>query len=54
MYSEKMKKLPVYLFAKLDILKKELVSKGRDVIDLGVGDPDMPTDDIIIKSFTFL
>jgi LL-diaminopimelate aminotransferase len=35
--------LPPYLFAELDRLKKEVQQTGRDVISLGIGDPDLPT-----------
>ena len=48
-YAERLKKLPPYLFAKLDEMKKEAVDKGVDIIDLGIGDPDMPTPKRIIR-----
>ena len=35
--------LPPYLFAELDRRKAALRAKGVDIIDLGVGDPDLPT-----------
>ena len=34
--------LPPYLFAEIDRLKSKALEEGRDVIDLGVGDPDIP------------
>lgn len=40
--SERLNKLPKYLFASLDEKKKELIAKGIDVINLGIGDPDLP------------
>lgn len=43
-------KLPPYLFAEIDRKKRELIAKGKDVIDLGVGDPDIPTPDFIIEA----
>jgi LL-diaminopimelate aminotransferase len=43
-------KVPVYIFSKLDKLKKELSLKGIDIIDLGIGDPDMATPDFIINN----
>ena len=46
----RLKKLPPYLFAEIDRKKRELVAKGKDVIDLGVGDPDIPTADFIIEA----
>lgn len=47
--SEKLKNLPPYLFTELDRLKKEAVDKGKDIIDFGIGDPDTPTPEYIIK-----
>ncbi|MCK4859749.1 MAG: LL-diaminopimelate aminotransferase, partial [Candidatus Omnitrophica bacterium] len=42
-FSHRLQNLPPYLFAELDCLKEEAVKQGRDVIDLGVGDPDLST-----------
>ncbi len=47
--SQRLGKLPRYLFARIDALKAELVKEGRDVIDLGVGDPDLPTPEPIVE-----
>ncbi len=46
----RLKKLPPYLFAEIDKLKGELLAKGVDVIDLGVGDPDLPTPEHIVEA----
>ncbi len=35
--------LTVHLFAEVDRMKREAIARGQDVIDLGVGDPDLPT-----------
>ncbi len=40
--------LPPYLFAALDVAKRQLIADGKAVIDLGVGDPDLPTPPHII------
>ncbi len=48
--SERLKKLPPYLFAEIDKKKKAAIAAGRDVINLGVGDPDKPTPASIIRS----
>ena len=48
--SERLQKLPPYLFAEIDKKKKAAIAAGRDVINLGVGDPDRPTPPAIIKS----
>ena len=45
----RLKKLPPYLFQEIDRLKAELMAKGVDVINLGVGDPDLPTPGHIIE-----
>jgi LL-diaminopimelate aminotransferase len=49
-YNEKLKKLSPYLFVEIDRKKKEAIKRGADIISLGVGDPDLPTPDHIIKS----
>jgi len=50
MYSERINNLPPYLFAAIDEAKARAIEKGVDVIDLGVGDPDMPTPDNVIQA----
>jgi LL-diaminopimelate aminotransferase len=42
--------LPPYLFARIDEMKAEKVRSGMDVIDLGVGDPDLPTPPHIVEA----
>jgi LL-diaminopimelate aminotransferase len=48
--SERLQKLPPYLFAEIDKKKKAAIAAGRDIINLGVGDPDRPTPAPIIQS----
>ena len=48
--SDRLQKLPPYLFAEIDRKKKAAIAAGRDVINLGVGDPDRPTPSAIVKS----
>jgi LL-diaminopimelate aminotransferase len=48
--AERLQKLPPYLFAEIDKKKKAAIAAGRDVINLGVGDPDRPTPEPIIRS----
>jgi LL-diaminopimelate aminotransferase len=50
MYAARMNNLPPYLFARIDEMKAEQQKKGVDIIDLGVGDPDLPTPDHIVAS----
>jgi alanine-synthesizing transaminase len=40
--------LPPYVFATVDQLKRQLRRDGRDVIDLGFGNPDIPSPDIAV------
>lgn len=48
--SERLRRLPPYLFAEIDRKKKAALAAGRDVINLGVGDPDRPTPEPIVES----
>ncbi|MDD5613482.1 MAG: LL-diaminopimelate aminotransferase [Candidatus Omnitrophica bacterium] len=47
--SERIKALPPYLFVEIDRIKKRLLKEGRDIIDLGIGDPDLATPDAVIS-----
>jgi len=46
----RLSELPPYLFAQLDKLKQERLAAGGDVIDLGIGDPDLPTPEPVIDA----
>jgi LL-diaminopimelate aminotransferase len=46
--SDKLNKLPPYLFVEIDRAKREARQQGRDIIDLGIGDPEQPTPQFII------
>jgi len=48
--SERLQKLPPYLFAEIDRKKKAAIAAGRDIINLGIGDPDRPTPQFIIDA----
>ncbi len=41
--SKKVQSLPTYLFLEIDKAKRKARQEGRDIIDLGIGDPDQPT-----------
>jgi alanine-synthesizing transaminase len=41
--------LPPYVFATVDQLKRQLRREGRDVIDLGFGNPDIPSPEIAVE-----
>ncbi|MBI4343539.1 MAG: hypothetical protein HY601_01820, partial [Candidatus Omnitrophica bacterium] len=40
--ANRLKRLPLYLFTILDELKAQATARGIDVIDLGMGNPDLP------------
>ena len=40
--------LPPYVFAKVDALKREARQAGEDIIDLGFGNPDIPTNPVVV------
>ena len=42
------KKLPPYIFAQINALKYEARSRGEDIIDFGMGNPDQPTPSPIV------
>ena len=48
--SIRLEKLPPYLFVELDRAKRAAREEGRDIIDLGIGDPDTPTPKFIIDA----
>jgi len=47
--SRKLQSLPPYLFMEMDKAKRKARTEGRDIIDLGIGDPDQPTPAHIIE-----
>ena len=40
---EKLNRLPPYVFAEVNRIKDDARSKGKDIIDFGMGNPDSPT-----------
>ncbi|MCM8770354.1 MAG: LL-diaminopimelate aminotransferase [Candidatus Omnitrophica bacterium] len=48
--SKKLNTLPPYLFLEIDKAKRKARQEGRDIIDLGIGDPDQPTPSHIIEA----
>jgi len=49
-FSERLKKIPPYLFVEIDRKIEEKKSQGVDVISFGVGDPDMPSPEKVIAT----
>ena len=50
MYAKGISSLPPYLFAEIDARKRETEKKGVDIIDFGIGDPDLPTPPHIVEA----
>ncbi|MGB5921116.1 MAG: aminotransferase class I/II-fold pyridoxal phosphate-dependent enzyme [Syntrophobacteria bacterium] len=44
----RMRRLPPYVFAQVNELKMNLRREGRDIVDLGMGNPDLPTPQHIV------
>ncbi len=48
--SRRLDLIPPYLFGEISAIKRKAIAEGRDVIDLGIGDPDQPTPSNIIEA----
>lgn len=48
--SKRLQCLPPYLFIEIDRKKRQALAEGRDIINLGVGDPDQPTPSFIVEA----
>jgi alanine-synthesizing transaminase len=44
----RLKRLPPYVFAVVNEIKMEARRRGEDIIDLGMGNPDIATPDHIV------
>jgi len=49
-YSDRLNKLPPYIFAEIAEIKRQKRSEGVDLISMDVGDPDIPTPKLIIDA----
>jgi len=49
-FAERVRNIPPYLFAAIDKMKQEALSGGADLIDLSIGDPDIPTPKDIVNA----
>jgi LL-diaminopimelate aminotransferase len=47
--ARRINELPPYLFAEIDRRKRAALARGVDLIDLGIGDPDIPTPSVIVE-----
>lgn len=50
--AKRLDSIPPYLFGEIAKLKAKAVSEGRDLIDLGIGDPDQPTPQSVIDKLS--
>lgn len=48
--SDRLRALPPFLFNQIDDAKRAAIAAGKDVINLGVGDPDRPTPGFVIDA----
>ncbi|MBQ7978189.1 MAG: aminotransferase class I/II-fold pyridoxal phosphate-dependent enzyme [Candidatus Methanomethylophilaceae archaeon] len=46
--ADRLKQIPPYLFVRLEKLSAEKKEQGWDMIDFGIGDPDLPVPDCIV------
>ena len=49
-WSSRIQSLPPYLFARIDEKKREAIARGMDIINLGIGDPDLPTLEPVVEA----
>ena len=47
--ARRLNRLPPYLFVEINRKIAELQAKGKDIVDFGIGDPDLPTPSHIIE-----
>lgn len=48
--ADRVRELPPYIFAEIDRLKAEARGRGVDLVDFGVGDPDLPTPPHVVEA----
>ncbi len=48
--AKRVKNLPAYLFARIEKIMEQKRAEGADIISLGIGDPDRPTPQNVIKA----
>lgn len=49
-FAKRLEKIPPYLFAEINRKRSDMVARGVNIINLGVGDPDRPTPDHILQA----
>jgi LL-diaminopimelate aminotransferase len=48
--ADRLAAIPPYLFGEIAAAKRKAIADGKDLIDLGIGDPDRPTPEPIIRA----
>ena len=48
--ASRIRHLPPYLFASIDRMKQKAIERGADLVDLSIGDPDIPTPSPIVNA----
>lgn len=48
--SERMRRLPPYLFAEFERKRAALEKQGKDIVNLGIGDPDQPPPKLLLDT----
>ncbi|AEE14565.1 LL-diaminopimelate aminotransferase [Thermodesulfobium narugense DSM 14796] len=48
--AKRIQNVPPYLFSEIDKKKNKLRAEGRDLIDFGIGDPDLPTPMFVVNA----
>ncbi|MDQ7778222.1 MAG: aminotransferase class I/II-fold pyridoxal phosphate-dependent enzyme [Planctomycetota bacterium] len=48
--ADRLKRLPPYIFVELDRAKERLLAQKKDVINVGIGDPDLPPPAIAVEA----
>jgi len=48
--SQRLQRIPPYPFREIARTKSQMLAQGRQIIDFGIGDPDMPTPDFVIEA----
>ena len=48
--AKRLELIPPYLFGEISRIKAQAIAEGKDVIDLGIGDPDQPTPPAIVDA----
>ena len=48
--AQRLQRIPPYPFRQIAAIKSQMIAEGKEPIDFGIGDPDMPTYDHVVKA----